>query len=148
MSVVRLWCPILIVAFAGVACHTQPPATAPSRAMASAPAAPARPPAPPPPAPAPAARATPAPLSEAEIFRRTSLADLNAEHPLSDAFFDYDQNTLRTDARQTLQQDAQWLTKWPQTKIRLDGSCDERGSAESTISRSAIGARKRRRRTS
>jgi len=45
-------------------------------------------------------------------------------------FFDYDQNTLRDDARRVLQQDAQWLAKWPQTMIRIDGQCDERGSAE------------------
>ena len=57
-----------------------------------------------------------APLSEAELFRRKSLADLNAEHPLSDAFFDYNQNILREDAKQALQQDARWLAKWPQTR--------------------------------
>ena len=38
-----------------------------------------------------------------------------------------------------LQQDAQWLAKWPQTKIRIDGHCDERGSAEYNL---ALGERR------
>lgn len=120
---------LLLLAVAGAACHTRPPAVAPSRTMATAPVVSARPPAPPPP---PAAAATPAaaPLSEAELFRRKSLNELNAEHPLSDAFFDYNQNILRDDARHMLQQDAQWLAKWPQTAVRIDGHCDERGTAE------------------
>ena len=45
-------------------------------------------------------------------------------------FFDYNQNTLRDDARNKLQQDAAWLMKWPQTHVAVDGHCDERGSAE------------------
>ena len=106
MSTVKSWCPLLVIAFAGAACHARPPATSPSRTAAPAPAsAPARPPAPPPPAPPPprtAAASPAAPLTEAELFRRKSLADLNAEHPLSDVFFDYDQTTLRDDARRLL----------------------------------------------
>ncbi len=129
MSVTKSWYPLLILAVAGAACHTRPPATAPSRTMATPSAVPARPPSPPAPratAPAPAA----APLSEAELFRRKSLSDLNAEHPLTDAFFDYNQKTLRDDARQALFKDAKWLAQWPQTVIRVDGHCDERGTPE------------------
>jgi peptidoglycan-associated lipoprotein len=77
-----------------------------------------------------AAWPTAAPLSEEELFRRKSLDELNAEHPLADAFFDYDQKTLRDDARQALQKDAAWLSKWTQTAISLEGYCDERGTAE------------------
>jgi peptidoglycan-associated lipoprotein len=138
MSTVKSWCPLLVIAFAGAACHTRPPATSPTRTAAPAPAsAPARPPAPPPPAPPPprtAAAAPAAPLTEAELFRRKSLSELNAEHPLSDVFFDYDQNTLREDAKRILQQDAQWLSKWPQAVIRIDGHCDERGTPEYNLS--------------
>jgi peptidoglycan-associated lipoprotein len=139
MSTVKLWRPLLVIAFAGAACHTRPPATSPSRTAAPAPAAavPARPPAPPAPAPPPprTTAAGPAtPVTEEELFRRKSLNDLNAEHPLSDVFFDYDQTTLRDDARRLLQQDAQWLSKWSQAVIRIDGHCDERGSAEYNLS--------------
>ena len=31
MSIVKSWCPLLVLAVAGAACHTRPPATAPSR---------------------------------------------------------------------------------------------------------------------
>ena len=139
MSVVKHWCPLLVVAVVGGACHHLPPASTPSRTVSNAPTVPARPPAPPPP-PRAAARpaATPAP-SEAELFRRKSLSELNAEHPLSDVFFDYDQDALREDARRVLQRDAEWLAKWPQTRIRVDGQCDERGTAEYNL---ALGDRR------
>src|SRR5262245_41141239 len=129
---------VSLVVCAGVACHTRPPAVSPA-VPPSPPPAVARTP-PPPPAP-PAAVSAPSTytLSQADLFQRTSLDQLNGEHPLSDAFSDYDQNTLREDARQALQRDAQWLAKWPQTKVRIDGYCDERGSAEYNL---ALGDRR------
>jgi peptidoglycan-associated lipoprotein len=78
-------------------------------------------------------------LSEDEIFRRKSLDALNAEHPLGDVFFDYDQSQLGDDARAILQRDAAWLQKWPQTKIAVEGHCDERGTAEYNL---ALGERR------
>ena len=59
-----------------------------------------------------------------------TLDALNASHPLNDVFFDYDATTLRDDGRQVLQQNAQWLAKWPQTRISVYGHCDERGTGE------------------
>ena len=140
MWAVKSCCLLLLLAVAGAACHTRPPATAPSRTTPIRQDVPARPPTPPPPRPAAAPRpATATPLTEADLFQRKSLSELNQERPLGDAFFDYDQNTLRDDARQALQQDAQWLAKWPQTTIRVDGHCDERGSAEYNL---ALGDRR------
>jgi peptidoglycan-associated lipoprotein len=118
---------IVTVAVLGCACHAKRPATAPAQANVP-PTVPARPPAPPPP-PTPAS-APPRTLTPQEQFDRESLADLNAGHPLADAFFDLDQSTLRDDARRALQQDATWLAKWPSTKIMVEGHCDERGTAE------------------
>lgn len=130
---------ILAIGFCAGACRKNAPVTSPTLAPSVvAPAAPVRPPAPAPPraaAPAP----PPAPLSEEEIFRRKSLAELNAERPLSDVFFDYDETRLRDDAREALQRDAVWLQKWRQTNIRVDGHCDERGTAEYNL---ALGSRR------
>jgi peptidoglycan-associated lipoprotein len=139
MSMIKLWCPLLVLLFAASACHKAPPATAPIRTTPAPSAVPARPPAPSPPPPAAAASPAPARLTEAELFQRKSLDELNAEHPLGDVFFDYEQNTLRDDATRILQKDAQWLSKWPQTIIRVDGHCDERGTAEYNL---ALGDRR------
>ena len=131
MSIVKSSSTLLVLVFAAAGCHTRPPAISPTRTAQPAPTVPAPPPAPvPPPRSAAAARPAPAPLTEAELFQRKSLGDLNAERPLNDAFFDYDQSTLRDDPKRALQQDAQWLAKWSQTMVRVDGHCDERGTAE------------------
>lgn len=129
--------PFALVAFAGAGCHARPPATAPARTSPAAPTAPVRPPAPRP-AP-PAAAPAPASLSEEELFRRKSLDELNAEHPLGDVFFDYNENVLRDDARQQLQKDAAWLQKWSHTAVLVSGHCDERGTEEYNL---ALGGRR------
>jgi len=113
------------------ACHSPTkPAVTPTAAPPATSTVP-RPPAPPPPPPRSAA--APAPvrsLSEEELFNRKSLEALNAEQPLADAFFDYNQTVLRDDARSALQRDAQWLKRWASTKIVVQGQCDERGTPE------------------
>jgi peptidoglycan-associated lipoprotein len=139
MSVVKSGCLFLLLAVAAAACHTRPPALSPSHTVSTAAAVPARPPAPPPPSVREGARPAAAPPTEDELFRRKSLDELNAEHPLGDVFFDYDQAMLREDARPALRQNAQWLARWPQTVIRIDGHCDERGTAEYNL---ALGDRR------
>jgi peptidoglycan-associated lipoprotein len=127
---------ILAMACAGAACHAKRPAAAPAAPPppAAVPARPAAPPAPPSPARPPAH----APTAE-DLFERESLSDLNAQHPLGDAFFDYNQTDLRDDAKQALKQDADWLSKWPTTKVLVEGHCDERGTAEYNL---ALGDRR------
>ena len=56
------------------------------------------------------------------------LATLNRKGYLLDAYFDYDQAELRTDARDGLAKDAQWLKKYPSVQILLEGHCDDRGT--------------------
>lgn len=135
MRAKALWA-VAMTACIGAACHKKPPATTLTQPTPRA-TVPARPPTPPPP-PA-AARTTPRSPSDQELFERKSLNELNAEHPLSDAFFDYNETALRDDARRALQQDADWLRKWPTTKILVEGHCDERGSAEYNL---ALGDRR------
>ena len=69
-------------------------------------------------------------MSADEEFLRKSLDQLNAEHPLTDVFFDYDAATLLPEGRSTLQRDAFWLLRWKTTAIEISGHCDERGTAE------------------
>jgi len=118
---------ILGLTAALAACHTKAPALTPSATPPSVArsATAARPLAPPPP-PAP----RPHSPSEDELFAAKSLEQLNSEHPLGDAYFDYNQSTLRDDAKDALQRDVQWLRRWSMTHITIQGQCDERGSAE------------------
>jgi peptidoglycan-associated lipoprotein len=109
-------------------CHKKVPAAAPVPPPPPPPAAPRTPP--PPPPPPPAAAPAPRPLSEEEIFARKSVDQLNAEHPLEDAFFDLNKEELRDDAKPALQKDAEWLKKWNSVVVTLEGHCDSRGSAE------------------
>ncbi|WP_243372054.1 peptidoglycan-associated lipoprotein Pal [Geotalea sp. SG265] len=49
---------------------------------------------------------------------------------LEKVLFDFDSYTLSQTARDTLSKDAQWLEKNKQTKVQIEGHCDERGSDE------------------
>ena len=45
-------------------------------------------------------------------------------------FFDTDQSTMREDGRQTLARQAEWLKKYTNYQITVEGHCDERGTRE------------------
>jgi peptidoglycan-associated lipoprotein len=129
----RFWIAGLAAAsLAGAACHSTRPATmAPAATVSNMPSVTRRTPPPPPPMPAVnrAVSPTRAP-SEEDLFARKSLDELNSEHPLGDAFFDYDKYSLRDDARAALAKDADWLKRWSNTTIRVEGHADERGTEE------------------
>ena len=128
----------LVLAVAAAGCHKKVPPPAPVAPPPPPPAAPVTPP-PPPPPPAPAPAPPPRPLTEEEIFARKSLADLNAERPLDDVYFDLDKSEIRDDAKPRLQKDADWLKKWTSTQVSVEGHCDSRGSAEYNL---ALGSRR------
>jgi len=119
------------IAIAAAGCHKKvaPPAPAPPPApqvvVPAPPPAPRTPP-PPPPAPPPA----PPALTEDQIFAQKSLAQLNAEKPLADVYFDLDESTIRDDAKGPLQRNADFLKRWTSTQVSVEGHADERGSAE------------------
>jgi peptidoglycan-associated lipoprotein len=56
---------------------------------------------------------------------------------IQDAYFDYDAHTLRNDAISTLAADskelATILSQYPGYKLKIEGYCDERGSAEYNV---------------
>jgi peptidoglycan-associated lipoprotein len=128
----------LCATFLFTACAKKtPPVQAPAPALITEELPPSPPP-PPPPPPAPLATEAPA-LTADEIFARKSLDELNAERPLADVFFDLDESSLRSDARPTLQQNAQWLSQWPSTRVTIAGHCDSRGTSEYNL---ALGERR------
>ncbi|MBT8472040.1 MAG: OmpA family protein, partial [Marinicaulis sp.] len=54
-------------------------------------------------------------------------------------FFATDQYTLTPQAQSTLQRQAAWLQEYPETRIKIAGNCDERGTREYNF---ALGARR------
>lgn len=126
------------LAFAVAGCAKETPPQAAPPPPPPPPAAPKTPP-PPPPPPAPKPAAAPAPLTEADIFAKKTLDQLNAERPLTDVFFDYDQWAVRDDSRAPLQANSEWLKKWSSTRITIEGHADARGSSEYNL---ALGSRR------
>lgn len=109
---------------------TPPPAPTPQPAAAAVSQPPARPverAATPAPAPAPPARS-----NYPDAATRARIDQLLAR--IEDAYFDYDQHTLRPDAVKALQGDStelrDILKDYPNYKLTIEGHCDERGSAE------------------
>jgi peptidoglycan-associated lipoprotein len=97
---------------------------------------------PPPPPPPPSVEPPPAPaaaLTEEEVFARKSLEELNAERPLADVLFPYDDYALHDDARAVLQRNAQWLQRWPSTRVTIEGHADARGTNQYNL---ALGDRR------
>jgi peptidoglycan-associated lipoprotein len=80
-------------------------------------------------APPPATPPKPQPITDSEFF---------ASH-IKDAFFDYDQYSIRDDARAALQADTSALNERPGIRIMIEGYCDERGSEKYNL---ALGDRR------
>jgi peptidoglycan-associated lipoprotein len=107
---------------------------------------------PPPPAPAattPTARSTPASTPSRQYASQTTPpASNNSRLPdaktraridellarIQDAYFDYNQHSLRPDALKALESDSKELrdiiVQYPSYKLTVEGYCDERGSEE------------------
>jgi peptidoglycan-associated lipoprotein len=54
-------------------------------------------------------------------------------------FFDTDMSTIRPDGRETLNRQAEWLKKYTNYPITIEGHCDERGTREYNL---ALGERR------
>ncbi len=71
----------------------------------------------------------PPPVAQAKVTIEQMLSGT-----VTDAFFDYDKNDIREDARAALTKDADALkaifADFPDATITIEGHCDERGSAE------------------
>ena len=49
---------------------------------------------------------------------------------LQPIYFDFDRSFIRDDAKSVMTANAEWLKANPNAKIRIEGSCDERGTKE------------------
>jgi len=58
---------------------------------------------------------------------------------LRDIYFDFDQSELNATAREILSQHARVLSNFPQTRVLIEGHCDERGTIEYNL---ALGDRR------
>ena len=54
-------------------------------------------------------------------------------------FFAYDQADISSEGQQTLQRQAQWLHRYPNVSVTIEGHCDERGTREYNL---ALGERR------
>jgi peptidoglycan-associated lipoprotein len=54
-------------------------------------------------------------------------------------YFELNADTLSAEGRQILDNQAQWLGRYPQVTVRIEGNCDERGTREYNL---ALGARR------
>ena len=81
------------------------------------------------PAPTPHQTLAPPPAVTDETLP-TSVDEINRRGYLKDAFFDFDRFEIRTSERDALAGDATWLRAHPGIRVRIEGHCDERGTAD------------------
>jgi peptidoglycan-associated lipoprotein len=120
---------VLLAVMTLQACKRPVPPPPPPPAPPPAPVVQPAPPPPPRPVPPPVVTAPPPrPLTEDELFARKTLDQLNAEMPLGDVNFDYDEFSIREDQRATLQRNADWMKRWTSTRVTVEGHADSRGT--------------------
>jgi len=54
-------------------------------------------------------------------------------------FFDFDKSDIKPEGRATLQKQADWLKKYPNVTVTVEGHCDDRGTREYNL---ALGERR------
>jgi peptidoglycan-associated lipoprotein len=64
---------------------------------------------------------------EEEAARERSAKGAEGLQPVH---FDFDSANIREDAKSVLTANAEWLRSHPAEKVRIEGNCDERGTAE------------------
>jgi peptidoglycan-associated lipoprotein len=74
-------------------------------------------------------------ISEEELARRDkpkdwSLKEIMANAPFKDIYFEFDSYTIKSDYFPKLNEIGNWLKKYKNIKIAVEGHCDERGTIE------------------
>ena len=96
------------------------------------------PPPPPQTAPAPMPEAPPPPPPQTGPVPG-SRADFLAQSGTDTVFFDTDSYDVDAEDQATLSRQAQWLAKYPNVSVTIEGHCDERGTREYNL---ALGERR------
>ena len=86
----------------------------------------------------PAPEAGPAPHAMGPGYAPGSQQDLAATAG-DRVFFAYDKSDISAEGQQILQRQAQWLQRYPQVTVTIEGHCDERGTREYNL---ALGERR------
>jgi len=89
----------------------------------------------------PPTESTNPPESESEKLPPPSTESTGGRLSLEDAFFDFDDFSLRQDAKSALETDGKYLQKNSGVRIVIEGHCDERGSVEYNL---ALGEKRAR----
>lgn len=79
------------------------------------------------------------PASAADLQEQNNSSTSKLQSALEKIYFDFDSSTLSEDARGTLTKNVVALKKASSAKIRIEGNCDESGSAEYNL---ALGERR------
>jgi peptidoglycan-associated lipoprotein len=74
-------------------------------------------------------------ISEEELARRDktkewSLKEIMANAPLNDIYFEFDSYSVKSDYFSKLNEIGNWLKRYKNIKIVIEGHCDERGTIE------------------
>ena len=88
---------------------------------------------------APVSQAAPAQTTAAIKPAQKTPSTSQLQSALEKIYFDFDSAVLSESARSTLAKNAALLIKEPSARIRIEGNCDERGSAEYNL---ALGERR------
>jgi peptidoglycan-associated lipoprotein len=141
----RILIAVAAISLLAAACAKKKVAVAPPPPPPPSAAAPAATPKPAPPPMSAATTQSPAATAPEQRYpnatTRARIDELLAK--IEDAYFDYDQASLRPDAVKALQADStelrDILKDYPNYKLTIEGHCDERGSAEYNV---ALGDRR------
>jgi peptidoglycan-associated lipoprotein len=76
---------------------------------------------------------------DADLYGDGNIPLATAGDELSDVNFEFDSSVLDEDARAKLDENASWLSDNPETKVVVEGHCDERGTNEYNL---ALGERR------
>ncbi|MGZ3647666.1 MAG: peptidoglycan-associated lipoprotein Pal [Syntrophales bacterium] len=77
--------------------------------------------------------------AEAKVAPRAEGAPVKEEMTSKDVLFDFDKFSLKPESRDILKQLAKWLSNNKNTRVLIEGNCDERGTTEYNL---ALGERR------